>query len=451
MRLINPSLPDDPQSKVNLCVAKVHEIWLATKDHRGTQLIFCDLSTPRTDGGFSVYDDIRRKLIALGIPADEIAFMQDATDARKKAALQAEVRAGQKRITLGSTETMGTGTHFPDLIVAMHHLDAPYRPSDIEQRDGRGARRGNRNPFIAIYRYVTERSFDAYIWNLLYYKLLMITRLLLGDPSVRRLADNDAVTLNYAEVKALATGNPLILEKANLDAEVARLSRARAAFVDRQIRLRSERADFPRRLAAAEGVLASARADLATRQDTTGEAFRITVSDVEYTTRTEGGVALKRAIEEACYAANERQVVRIGRFAGFDLLASVLPKMQMISAILRGARDYEGDLELFQAPASLAQALEWIPRKLEGIIKSYEDSVAYLGRQVAQLQSITEEPFPHEEKLSAMIARQREIERELRLDGRGEVRQDIGSLDTADEESDLGDDEPEFDEELAAA
>jgi N12 class adenine-specific DNA methylase len=443
MRLINPALPDDPQSKVNLLVAKVHDIWLASAEQRGVQLIFCDLSTPRTDGRFSVYDDIRRKLIGLGVPAHEIAFMQDATEPRKKAALQAQVRAGKIRILLGSTSTMGTGTHFPDLIVAMHHLDAPYRPSDIEQRDGRGARRGNRNPFIAIYRYVTERSFDAYIWNLLHYKLQMINRVMLGDPSIRKLADNDAVTLNYAEVKALATGNPLILEKAKLDAEVARLSRARAAFIDRQFRLRSERADFPRRLAAAEAVLASARTDLATRQDTTGDAFRIAIGDVEYTTRTEGGIALKRAIEEACYAAAERQVVRIGRFAGFELLASVHPKMQMISGILRGARDYEGDLELFQAPASLAQALERIPRKLEGIIQSYEHSVAYLHAQVAQLQSIADEPFAHEAKLSAMVARQREIERELRLDGGGQVRQDLGALATAEEIPDVGGDEEE--------
>jgi hypothetical protein len=268
---------------------------------------------------------------------------------------------------------------------------------------------------------------------------------MLGDPSIRKLADNDAVTLNYAEVKALATGNPLILEKANLDAEVARLSRARAAFVDRQFRLRSARADFPRRLAAAEGVLAAARADLSARRDTAGDAFRIIVGDAEYTTRTEGGLALKRAIEEACYAASERQVVRIGRFAGFELLASVHPKMQMISAILRGARDYEGDIELFQAPANLAQALEWIPRKLEGIVRSYEDSVGYLRSQVAQLQSITEEPFPHEEKLNAMITRQREIERELRLGGRGDARQDLGSLAMA--EDPAGCDDGDYDEE----
>ena len=451
MRLINPSLSDDPQSKINLLVAKVHEIWLATADQRGTQLIFCDLSTPRADGRFSVYEDVRRKLIARGVPADEIAFMQDASDARKKAALQAEVRAGRKRITLGSTSTMGTGTHFPDLIVAMHHLDAPYRPSDIEQRDGRGLRRGNRNPFIAIFRYVTERSFDAYVWNLLHYKLQMINRVLLGDPTIRKLADNDAVTLNFAEVKALATGNPLILEKANLDAEVARLSRARAAFIDRQFRLRTERADFPRRLVAAEAVLNHARADLKTRRDTAGDAFRITIGDVEYTTRTEGGAALKRAIEEACYAATERQVVRIGRFAGFDLLASVHPKMQMISAILRGAREYEGDLELFQAPANLAQALEWIPRKLEAIITSYEESVAYLRRQVAQIQSITEEPFPHEEKLDEMIARQRVIERELRLDGMAEVRQGLGAMATLDESPGDEDEEGEYDEEFPAA
>lgn len=435
MRLIDPGLPDDPGSKVNLLVDMAFSIWEETRAERGVQLVFCDLSTPHPDGRFNIYDDARRKLIARGVPADEIAFMQDASTPLEKAALQAEVRTALKRITFGSTGTMGTGTHFPDYVVAMHHLDSPYRPSDIEQRDGRGVRRGNRNPFVRIIRYVTERSFDAYIWNLLHYKLLMIYRLLLGDRSVRQLADNDPVTLSFAEVKALATGNPLILEKANLDAEIARLERARAAFVDRQIRTRTSRGDLPRRLAAAEAVLDAASADLAARLDTTGDLFRITVGEKEYTTRTEGGAALKEAIEQACYACTQRTRVRIGHFAGFELHASVHPKMRLISVVMRGAREYESELELFQAPANIAQVLERLPRKLEGIVRIHEETVEHLRRQTARLQEVTEETFAHEDELAEKRARQREIIRLLQLDAPAE-RQDIGALPTAEAEED---------------
>lgn len=231
MRLIDPGMPDDPRSKVNLLVENVYQRWEETRSERSTQLVFCDLSVPRYDGTFSVYNDVRGKLLARGIPPAEIAFMQEATTARKKAAVQAAIRAGRIRVALGSTFNMGTGTNVQDLLLALHHLDGPYRPSDVEQRDGRGARRGNLNPVIWIRRYVTARSFDGFIWNLLDYKLQMLTAVMMGDPSIREIADNDLITLSYAEAKALATGNPLILERANTEAEIARLTRARHAHL----------------------------------------------------------------------------------------------------------------------------------------------------------------------------------------------------------------------------
>ncbi|HEX6037270.1 hypothetical protein, partial [Longimicrobium sp.] len=430
MRLIHPALPDRPDSKVNLLIDDVFQRWESTRRDRATQLIFCDLSVPRYDGGFSVYNDIREKLVARGIPPREIAFMQEATNPRKKAALQAAIRAGQVRITLGSTTNMGTGTNVQDRIIAIHHLDAPYRPSDVEQRDGRGARRGNIWPFITIRRYVTERSFDLYVWNLLHYKLEMINRVLMGDPSIREIADNDSVTLSYAEVKALAAGNPLILEKASAEAEIARLRRARNAFLDRQVRARAERKDYPRRLAAAEAALATARADLERRVTTKGDTFRIIVDGQLYTTRQEGGAAIRRLVEEACHASRDREIVPVGHFAGFDLLAAVHPRMDT-ALILRGHRDYEQDVQLFQSPVHLVQSLEAIPRRLDGIVAGYEHQVAYLRTQVAQLEAIRDEPFPQEEKLNALVERLREIERSLRLNDPGERRLDLGVLDVA--------------------
>lgn len=430
MRLIDPRIPDYPGSKVNLLLEDVFLRWDATRRERATQLVFCDLSVPRHDGGFSVYNDLREKLIARGVPAQEIAFMQEATSPRKKAALQAAVRAGAVRVTFGSTFNMGTGTNFQDRILAIHHLDAPYRPSDVEQRDGRGARRGNLNPVLWIRRYVTERSFDLYVWNLLHYKLEMINRVMMGDPSIREIADNDSITLSYAEVKALAAGNPMILEKANVEAELARLRRARSAFLDRQIRARGERADYPRRLAQAEAVLAAALADVERRQSTVGEAFRITVGDREYTRRTEGGAALRRAVEEACHASRAREVVPLGKFAGFDLLASVHPRMDT-ALIIRGSRDYEQDVQLFQSPVHLILALEAVPRKLDGIVESYRHQVSYLSTQVAQLDAIKDEPFPQEGKVQGLLDRLREINRSLQIGEHAESRQDLGALDVA--------------------
>ncbi|HEX8691440.1 MAG TPA: hypothetical protein VF746_03270 [Longimicrobium sp.] len=429
MRLIDLRLPDHPGSKVNLLVEDVFRRWEETQRDRATQLVFCDLSVPRYDGSFSVYNDVRDKLLARGVPAHEIAFMQEANNSRKKAALQAAIRAGLVRVTLGSTVNMGTGTNVQDRILAIHHLDAPYRPSDVEQRDGRGARRGNIWPYLWIRRYVTERSFDLYVWNLLHYKLEMINRVMMGDPSIREIADNDSVTLSYAEVKALAAGNPMILEKANAEAEIARLKRARSAFLDRQIRARAERQDFPRRLEQAEAMLAATRADLARREGTAGEAFRITVAGQLYTKRPEGGAALRRFVEEACHASRGRETVAVGSFAGFELLAAVHPRMDT-ALILRGARTYEQDVQLFQSPVHLVQSLEAVPRRLDGIAESYEHQVAYLRTQAAQLEGITDEPFPQEEKLNALVARLREIERALRMNEPGE-RQDLGALEVA--------------------
>jgi hypothetical protein len=272
----------------------------------------------------------------------------------------------------------------------------------------------------------------------------MINRVMMGDPSIREITDNDSITLSYAEVKALAAGNPLILEKANVEAEIARMRRARSNFLDRQIRARGERADYPRRLAAAEEGLAAAMADLARREDTNGDAFRIVIGDQEYRTRPEAGTALRRVMEEGCHRARRRETIPVGKFAGFDLFGIVHPQADT-SVLLRGERDYEQDVQLFQSPVHLMMGVEAMPRRIDGIIASLEQQVAYLRTQVAHLEALKEEPFPQEAKLLGLVERLREIETSLRIEDRGQ-RATMGALDIA-----TAEEEPEDDEAVPAA
>ena len=238
LRLMLPSAKDDPQSKVNLAVENIYRIWEATKDDRLTQLVFCDLSTPK-DKGFSVYDDMAEKLVKRGVPQAEIAFIQDYDADNAKLALFRSVNAGKTRILFGSTQKLGSGTNVQERLVALHHLDAPWRPADVEQREGRILRQGNKNSAVQIYRYVTEGSFDAYMWQTLETKAKFISQVMSGDMTIRRIEDLDSTALTYAEVKAIASGNPLVIEKAQVDAELMKLTRLRSAHAEEQYRIRA--------------------------------------------------------------------------------------------------------------------------------------------------------------------------------------------------------------------
>jgi len=251
LRLYAASLPDHPDSKVNRAVAEITRLWGETAHKRSAQLVFCDLSTPTYGQGFSVYEDMRDKLMAQGIPADEIEFIQDHDGDQAKVELFRAVRAGRVRVLFGSTQKMGTGTNVQERLIALHHLDAPWRPADVEQRDGRILRQGNTNPEVQIYRYVTEHSFDAYLWQTLETKAKFIAQVMTGESDLRRIEDIDGSALTYAEVKAIASGNPLVIEKASIDAEVARLTRLRGQHQQSQynlrIRLRHQTDDLPGR------------------------------------------------------------------------------------------------------------------------------------------------------------------------------------------------------------
>jgi hypothetical protein len=281
LRLHDPRLPDHPGSKVNKAVAEIARIWRDTRADHSAQLVFCDLSIPTGGQGFSVYEDMRDKLIARGIPAGEIEFIQDYDSDAAKLQLFRDVRAGKVRILFGSTQKMGTGANVQERLVALQHLDAPWRPADVEQREGRILRQGNTNAEVQIHRYVTEESFDAYMWQTLETKAKFIGQVMTGESDLRRIEDVDGTALTYAEVKAIASGNPMVIEKARIDAEVARLSRLHCEHQETMYKLRSRVRHLTDDLPRLEKRLEDVRRDLATRQDTSGDSFVMVIEGQE--------------------------------------------------------------------------------------------------------------------------------------------------------------------------
>src|SRR6202451_1924478 len=278
MRLIDPSVATDQETKIDLAVSHIVNIWNATHAGRSTQLVFSDLSTPDPER-FNVYGDVRSKLVKAGVPAHEIAFIHDAeTDTAKKALFDA-VNAGRVRVLLGSTEKMGAGTNVQRRLVALHHLDAPWRPRDIEQREGRILRQGNTNKEVQIYRYVTEGSFDAYMWQTLETKARVIQQVMRGETSVRAAEDLDSGALTYAEIKAIASGNPAVVEKIKIDTEIRKLDQLRAIHANQQRHIRWELRDLPRQIAEAKLHLANIEADIVTRNANDTDEFTLKVGN----------------------------------------------------------------------------------------------------------------------------------------------------------------------------
>jgi hypothetical protein len=334
---------------------------------------------------------------------------------------------------MGSTQKMGMGTNVQDLLYAVHHLDCPWRPADIEQRDGRMLRRGNRNASVRILRYVTQRTFDAYMWQTLEYKARMIAQIMCGEIAVRRIEDLDTPALSFAQMKALASGNPLVMEKAGVDAEVARLSRARRAFEDRSFAVRLDLARIPERLRHAEAVAEATRADLSTRIDTRGERFRIEIEGREYTARSEAGPRLRRLLIEATHTSPVRRIIPIGRFSGFVLEAAV-QRGFAAELILRGAHEYSTKVELEASTAAgNLQALESLPRRMEAALENVERNAAHFRQQLVELQALSLTTFDHQEELDRQLARQRELDT-LLGEQPDDRRADLGALDLAEGE-----------------
>ena len=418
-RLINDLLPDEPESKVNLCVENAYQVWEESTPDKSTQLIFCDLSTPKADGTFNVYDDVREKLVAKGIPRKEIAFIHEANTETKKAELFAKVRSGQVRILLGSTPKLGAGTNIQDRLIALHHLDCPWKPSDLEQQEGRILRQGNRNQKVKIFRYVTENTFDSYMWQILENKQKFISQIMTSKSPVRACDDVDDTALTYAEIKALATGNPYIKEKMDLDIQVSKLKLMRANHTSQIYSLESDIARrYPAEITAAKERIAGLKADLAVAKpllEQDKEKFSITVEDRVYTDRKEAGSAILAACAAMKIAKTEGQIADLGGFAinsRFDAFAQTFKltiKRQSSYTIELGS-DPAGNIQrILNALASIEKTLPQVERRLET-----------LQQQLAEAKEEVQRPFPQEAELNEKSARLAELNALLDMDEKGD-------------------------------
>jgi N12 class adenine-specific DNA methylase len=403
LRLVLPHVRDNPDSKTNKAVEKIYDIWQQSASTKGAQLVFCDLSTPQANGRwFSVYNDVREKLIARGIPADQIAFAQDAVDDASKAMLFKSVREGRVRVLLGSTAKMGEGTNVQTRLVALHHLDAPWRPADIEQREGRILRQGNQNEYVKIFRYVTEGSFDAYMWQTLETKCRFITQVMTGDATMRRAEDVDSTALTYAEVKAIASGNPLVIEKATIDAEVMRLTRLKRQHAESLYQMRYRVRRINDNAATLEREIANIREDLRTRTSTRGDNFTISVKHETFTDRIKAGRAL---IFLAAALKPFESTKAIGSIGGFPI--SIERFDERATLLIHGKHDYRANVS--DSATGTIASLEHALDSIEDRLRERETDLAQSRRQIVDLTNQFEQPFEHEEKLAVATKRQQEI------------------------------------------
>ena len=417
-RLIHPDMPDMPNSKVNACVDNSFAIWERTKEDHSAQLIFCDLSTPKGDGTFNIYDDIRNKLVEKGVPDDEIAFIHEAKTELQKDRLFQKVRNGDVRFLLGSTFKMGAGTNVQDRLIAIHHLDVPWRPSDIEQREGRIIRQGNKNPEVDIYRYVTADTFDAYSWQLIENKQKFISQIMTSKSPVRKCADIDDSALSYAEVKALATGNPYIKEKMELDVSVTKLKMERSAFESEKYRLQDQcRFHLPKKLEELEEKIAGMKADIASYQATkpeNPEVFAIKLGDQLYTDRTQAGEALLSLARKSC--SSYSVPIEIGNYLGFSLKVSMEHSFAVSDTYvinLQGELAHKFDMSVKGIAnfANMTKILNSMSERLENLETEYSD--IQLALEAAQTE--VERPFEKEEIYQEQLARLKELDELLNI------------------------------------
>ena len=414
VRLMNPMLPDDPNSKLNVCVQNVLKIWEEGKDQKLTQLLFCDLSTPKNDGNFNVYDDIRKKLIAAGVPENEIEFIHNADTEAKKAALFSKVRSGDVRVLLGSTAKMGAGTNVQSRLVAVHHLDVGWKPSDMTQRNGRIIRQGNMNKEVKVFNYVTEGTFDSYLYQTLENKQRFISQIMTSKSPVRSCEDVDEQALSYAEIKALCAGNPLIKEKMDLDVQVAKLKVLKADHQSQKFRLQDKLlTKFPADIQETNAHIAGLKADaqLAAAHPQGKEEFcGMVIKGVTYDEKKTAGERLVLACSELPNA--EEKV--IGSYRGFELSLRFDAFRTEYQALLKGQRKYTVPLgnDPLGNITRLDNALNNFPER----ITAAENELTTLYQQRAAAQIEVEKPFPQEEELAEKSARLAELNAQLDVD-----------------------------------
>ena len=414
VRLMNPMLPDDPNSKLNVCVRNVLKIWEEGIDQKLTQLLFCDLSTPKNDGNFNVYEDIRKKLIAAGVPENEIEFIHNADTEAKKAALFSKVRSGDVRVLLGSTAKMGAGTNVQSRLVAVHHLDVGWKPSDMTQRNGRIIRQGNMNKEVKVFNYVTEGTFDSYLFQTLENKQRFISQIMTSKSPVRSCEDVDEQALSYAEIKALCAGNPLIKEKMDLDVQVAKLKVLKADHQSQKFRLQDKLlTKFPADIQEANAHIAGLKVDaqLAAAHPQGKEEFcGMVIKGVTYDEKKTAGERLVLACSELPNA--EEKV--IGSYRGFELSLRFDAFRTEYQALLKGQRKYTVPLgtDPLGNIIRLDNSLNNFPER----ITAAENELATLHQQQAAAQIEVEKPFPQEEELAEKSARLAELNAQLDVD-----------------------------------
>ena len=417
-RLLNELLPDAEKSKVNTCVENTFQVWDEGKADRTTQLIFCDLSTPKGDGTFNVYDDVRNKLAARGIPKEEIAFIHEYNTETKKADLFAKVRTGQVRILMGSTPKLGAGTNVQDRLIALHHLDCPWKPSDLEQQEGRILRQGNQNDKVKIFRYVTENTFDAYMWQILENKQKFISQIMTSKSPVRACEDVDDTALSYAEIKALATGNPYIKEKMDLDVQVSKLKLLKANHTSQIYRLESDIAkNFPVQISALKERIAGMQVDSQVVKSVDlqdNDTFAMTVGNVLYEDKKEAGEALIAACAGLKTVSTGGKV---GEYHGFTLSASYNMFSNAFELTIKGKCSYK--LEIGKDPVGNMQRIHNTLSSIDRKLTESEQKLETVQQQLATAQEEVKKPFPKEAELNEKIERLSELNALLNMDEKG--------------------------------
>ena len=417
-RLLNELLPDAEKSKVNTCVENAFQVWDEGKADRTTQLIFCDLSTPKGDGTFNVYDDVRNKLVARGIPKEEIAFIHEYNTETKKADLFAKVRAGQVRILMGSTPKLGAGTNVQDRLIALHHLDCPWKPSDLEQQEGRILRQGNQNDKVKIFRYVTENTFDAYMWQILENKQKFISQIMTSKSPVRACEDVDDTALSYAEIKALATGNPYIKEKMDLDVQVSKLKLLKANHTSQIYRLESDIAkNFPVQISALKERIAGMQVDSQVVKSVDlqdNDKFVMTVGNVLYEDKKEAGEALIAACAGLKAVSTGGKV---GEYHGFTLSASYNMFSNAFELTIKGKCSYK--LEIGKDPVGNMQRIHNTLSSIDRKLTESEQKLETVQQQLATAQEEVKKPFPKEAELNEKMERLSELNALLNMDEKG--------------------------------
>ncbi len=437
-RLMNPMLPDDPQSKVNLCVDNVLKVWNDSKDTLGTQMIFCDMSTPKGDGEFNVYDDIKEKLISKGVPENEIAFIHDCKTDEQKAALFTKVNNGEVRILLGSTQRMGAGTNCQKLLKAIHHLDCPWRPADLQQRDGRIIRQGNTNAEVNIYNYVTSGTFDAYLFQLVENKQKFISQIMTSKSPQRVAEDVDEAVLNYAQIKALAAGDERIKERMDLEMSLTSIRMAYANFLDNKRDLQRDIVKkYPEEIHRIKERIAGLEKDVALAASTKSEEFTgMTIHGKVYTDKKEAGEALIEAIKKT---GIEQTGITIGEYRGFEMKLDFIKSKGAFAVVLQGNLGH-----LVEISNSATGNLTRLDNELNSFAEYLENNKVKLEEAKNQLETAkleVEKPFPRLDDMRSMERRLNELNRELSIDNNQEAEHTAEKDEPDIDENDIDEDE----------